>query len=360
MMAAHALAFNGRNCVSSDERASSLDTKMLELLLGKGADPNHCSANGLTALMITAKRGRFDAVRLLIRHKANAGHEAEGGLDALILATLFADRSTIQILLKNGASVNTYTKDGITPLFLAVEKREYEMVKMLVDEGACLYPGRNMFLNPIIMAAKHGRSNLIEMFMARERDEANEGDKEDILFNALFMASKNGHFDTVDVFLRLRVVNINCSNSIGCTPLMIASENGHIRTVELLLSYGAYVHALNNKGVSAAGKAVENGHEDIAQMLEKYVFNITPKAEKYPCYDFTSLLVKNPSDSDSVYTGSTISSQSGTLSEGATSSQVHTTTSHGLEDMIYSVPRKCSYLGKASGVVPPPQKQTMW
>ncbi|MGK5088606.1 ankyrin repeat domain-containing protein [Bdellovibrionota bacterium FG-2] len=69
----------------SDDTAlsASRNPKVVELLLNAGANINHQNIHGMTALMIAAKHGRFEVVKILIEHKADERLKDADGLTAV-------------------------------------------------------------------------------------------------------------------------------------------------------------------------------------------------------------------------------------------------------------------------------------
>ena len=63
----------------------------------------------------------------------------------------------------------------------------------------------------------------------------------------LYIASQNGHTDTVALLLKANA-NPNLQKDNGATPLYIASQNGHTDTVALLLKADANPNLQVNDG----------------------------------------------------------------------------------------------------------------
>lgn len=93
--------------------------------------------------------------------------------------------------------------------------------------------------------------------------------------NALMYASANGNLEIVKLLLDNGVA-VNDVDSTGMTALMLAAEAGHLQIVILLLNNGANIYnktTVVGEGVvprNALEFAIENGHTDVANVLDKW------------------------------------------------------------------------------------------
>ena len=62
-------------------------------------------------------------------------------------------------------------------------------------------------------------------------------------------------------------VNVNSSNSYGCTPLMIAAKHNDSSMVQLLIDYKADVQKLDDQGRDALHYALNKGNGEAANIL---------------------------------------------------------------------------------------------
>ena len=77
--------------------------EMIELLLGKGADPNIFGPNGETPLGLAAKYS-LKAVQMLVEKGADVNAKHEKGLSALEWAQHFEQPEIVKFLKENGAN----------------------------------------------------------------------------------------------------------------------------------------------------------------------------------------------------------------------------------------------------------------
>jgi ankyrin repeat protein len=165
----HTIPHSGRPDVVESESVSS--TKLLELLLAKGADVNaqlvlfppyrslsdrgsdNVLTIGATPLVRAAKAGDLEAIRLLLQKGADPNVATADGITPVIAAAGVGSRDTdtrgrfktekeaiesIKLLLAAGASVNVADNRGQTPLHGAAFWGFNELVQFLADRGAKL------------------------------------------------------------------------------------------------------------------------------------------------------------------------------------------------------------------------------
>lgn len=85
-------------------------------------------------------------------------------------------------------------------------------------------------------------------------------------WNALILASQNGHIETVRVLFD-RDVDVNSATTEGLTSLHMAAQEGHVEVVSFLLERGADFDALANNGCSALHLAANRGHLQVVEIL---------------------------------------------------------------------------------------------
>ena len=113
-------------------------TKVNELL----AQPGNVLVNardltsGESALHIVTQRRDPVWVRFLLGKGANPNAETRDGVTPLQIAVQLGFLDGVEALVKGGASVDVTNTAGETPLISAVHRRDVEMIRLLVDNGA--------------------------------------------------------------------------------------------------------------------------------------------------------------------------------------------------------------------------------
>ncbi len=94
---------NPDRLLADSVRNNIADRDVIRLLLQKGADINHVSANGITPLLEAISQGNRVLVKLLITNGSNVNQPGGSGQLPLQLAIQKNDSSIIRLLKKNGA-----------------------------------------------------------------------------------------------------------------------------------------------------------------------------------------------------------------------------------------------------------------
>ncbi len=78
---------------------------MIEKLLKAGADPNQLGPEGETPLMLVARTGNLDAIRVLLDHHADVNAKDKlRGTTALMWATEQSHPEAVKLLIEHGAT----------------------------------------------------------------------------------------------------------------------------------------------------------------------------------------------------------------------------------------------------------------
>lgn len=184
------------------------NTKVVEWLLGKSADPNSKATaifmDGCTPLWFAAQNGHDAVVRALVA--------------------------------KDGVDSDSKIVDGQTPLSRAARNGHEAVVKLLLDHGAEINSNDNNGRKPLSLAARDGHEAVVELLLDRDA-EINSNDNDGR--TPLSFAAENGREGVVKALLGTGHINVNAEDKSGRTPLSFATENGHEAVVKLLLDHGA-------------------------------------------------------------------------------------------------------------------------
>jgi len=77
----------------------------------------------MTPLIVAARHGHDDLVRMLIEKGANVDVADSNGLTALHYACVYGKKETVSALLAADANPNVRTSQGLTPLHMAASQR---------------------------------------------------------------------------------------------------------------------------------------------------------------------------------------------------------------------------------------------
>jgi ankyrin repeat protein len=197
---------------------------MIDRLVKSGADPNApLTSSKDTALMMAARTGKTDAMKVLIESGARVNDvETWGGTSALMWAAAEKHPEAVKLLIDNGAQVNARSHfvaaangrgfEGRTPMASKTDQK--------VEEFA------SGWMTPLMFSAREGDVESARLLLAGGADvNAIAGDGK----NALGVAIFNGNYDMAS-FLIDRKSDVNQADTQRFTPLFWAVDRRNMET----------------------------------------------------------------------------------------------------------------------------------
>jgi len=139
-------------------------TKIVGLLLEKGADIESADKDGRTPLMWAAHHGHVSVVKLLIGRGANLeAADNQFGMNALMSAVAQYQTPAVEALLNNGAKINARMKDRRTALMLAALIGHVDAVKLLLERGAEVNARDSGQYTALSLAKVHKKTDIVEI-----------------------------------------------------------------------------------------------------------------------------------------------------------------------------------------------------
>jgi uncharacterized protein len=220
--------------------ASVGNTKIVELLLAKGAEIEARTFEGVTPLMLATIANDVDSMRMLIVKGAQVNATAKKGQTALMLASwsdgemVGARRmKAVQLLIGSGANVDAQDEEGRSALMGAAEANNLEAAKFLLSKSA-----------DVNAKSKNGRT-------------------------ALMKAADAGNVEMLKLLLS-KGADVNVTDNEGTTALMEAAFlHRKPEAVAVLLQGGANIKERGAKGVRTALLVAELAERDDAILLLK-------------------------------------------------------------------------------------------
>lgn len=241
---------------------------IVNLLLGRGADPNIPDNHGRTALHHAAWGDHDEAVEVLLKHNADLSAFDKRRQSALHLAAERASDKVVEALLENREkrpNVNAKAADGQTALHRAAWGGSFEVVESLCNNGADTLILDSEKKRPWQVAAEKGHESIVELLLRSE-----ENLRHDNISNkpGLIFAAEMGYVDIARSLLE-RKAEADTKDENLLTPLHWAMRRGDQELVRLLLekSWKTTVNAMDQEGRTPLYHGVVEGRAKVVKML---------------------------------------------------------------------------------------------
>jgi uncharacterized protein len=262
---------------------------IIERLLKAGEDPNAVvSDTGDTALMLAARTGKPDAVKVLLQHGATPDKTNAEGQTALMWAVAEKNAKAAEVLIAHGANVNAQTPKlpppspfqlifsapfpagGMTALLYAARQNDLASAKVLLDAGAKVNEVSADGSSPLLVAAINEHYTLANFLIEHGADVNAVDDKgrgplyATIDMRNLEWSTRPAPFEK-DTFTDLEMINVliahganlnarltkkiplrgqpsfdgRWADQIGATPFWRAAQSDDVTVMKLLVAHGA-------------------------------------------------------------------------------------------------------------------------
>lgn len=111
-------------------------SRVVKLLLNKGANVSIPNDEGFTALISSAQQGHLVVCKMLVGAGADIEAANDQGSTPLYLAATRGHREIVEALIEAGANVDCRRVGGTTPLYSAAERGHVGIVKLLLQAKA--------------------------------------------------------------------------------------------------------------------------------------------------------------------------------------------------------------------------------
>jgi ankyrin repeat protein len=215
------------------------DVATAELLIRAGANVKAVNRFGMRPMALACTNGSAAMVELLLK----AGEDANvvvtpDGDTALMMAARTGKVDAVRVLLDHGALVNGTNPRGQTPLMWAVSERNAAAAKLLIERGANV----NAKTNPLPPPRK------LDLIFSAPTPAGGMA--------ALLFAARQNDLASVKTLLE-GGADVNLTSTDGSTALLVAIINEHNELAEYLLDHGADPNLADDKGREALYVAID-------------------------------------------------------------------------------------------------------
>lgn len=185
-------------------------SRVVAMLLTKGASVSIANDEGFTALHLGAREGNLAVISLLVNADSDLEATTSNGAAALHLAVLqHGYPEVISALIEAGANPNNRGSTGETPLYVAAMQGRVEAVKVLLGAKAdplLPFTGDSGYrLLPLDEAAGEGHAEVVRELIKQVGIKGCGGDSEGL--QALTLASRRQHMEIVRMLTAVGVVD---------------------------------------------------------------------------------------------------------------------------------------------------------
>ena len=244
---------------------------VVKALLERGAKTEAQDSTGQTALMWAAAAGNAEVVALLVERGADLNHRLQSGFTALLFAAREGKLPVVKVLLAAGADVKDAivtendakgraAPNGTSGVLLAVENGHFELAMELIRAGADPNDKRNGF------TVLHCLSNVRKP--PRGDDEAGQPPPETTgwLSSLDFIRQIVASGADVNRPLGESVKGLGLIDYHGATPFLLACKTADLPMMKLLVELGADPETTNRRQttplMAAAGLACSAPDEE--------------------------------------------------------------------------------------------------
>lgn len=222
---------------------------MTELLIKHGANVNAADLWKFTPLHEAASKGKYEIVKLLLKHGADPLKKNRDGASPLDLVR-DTDQDVADLLRGNSALLDAAKKGNLV-----------RIQRLVTPENINCRDALGRHSTPLHLAAGYNNYDVAEYLLEKGAD-VNSQDKGGLI--PLHNASSYGHVDIAALLIKHKT-KVNATDKWGFTPLHEATQKGRTQLCALLLAHGADPFTKNQEGQSPIALATA---EDVKSLLQ--------------------------------------------------------------------------------------------
>ena len=286
--------YYGSDALMYAARAGQLETA--EQLISLGACLTHRNDDKITALMLAAKSGNSDLVKLLsgddsafinrvdlngynaVHYAASSGHldiieklyKNQAEIDAtnvwldnaVILASAFGSLTSLQWLEQHGMDIHHENLTQLNALMIAAQAGHLHIIEYLYEQNEDLNKRDSEQKSALMHAVMNGRLACAQWLVAHG---ASLGQDENGN-NLVHLAAQTGHIGLLQ-WSEQQGIDLDSINKHGRNALFLAAADGHLPAVKWLHTRSVNLHQVDKNGDNALDAAVCANHFDVVRWL---------------------------------------------------------------------------------------------
>lgn len=245
----HNSIYNGHNDAARDEIKRSKDIKSVTMY-------------GDNSLLWAASIGDVSLVVYLLSIGAEIDFQNKATGDTpLLVAAKNGHTEVLKVLMKQGASKSIIDKNGNDAISAAIGAGKIEVIPALIEAGFRLDTDKSNKL--LVIAASLGDVKTVQKLLesgAPVNFQTNEGE------TALIASAKSGNAELVR-FLITRGAKVETKDSAGRTALILASQSGYWSCCKVLIESGADFNTNDFRGNTPIMWAIIMGKKEAVTQL---------------------------------------------------------------------------------------------
>ena len=236
-----------------------------------------------TPLIIAARNGNLEAVRVLLKYSANIEARGTVKIDDQIIedasplwaASAKGHLDVVKLLVEWGAEVDGRTKTSSTPLRATAYDGRLDIVSYLVEHGADVNARNNFRNTPLMVACYNGHKDVVVYLIKKEA----KMDLQDKQGNTvLHYAVERGHFHIVQELINLGAPQL--PNIQSLTPLLLSGNDCKVEMVEYFTSRPECTKQERIDGLELLGATIAN-EPDVYNVSKAYEFMMRGLEERF-------------------------------------------------------------------------------
>ncbi|XP_067656244.1 serine/threonine-protein phosphatase 6 regulatory ankyrin repeat subunit B-like [Haliotis asinina] len=220
----------------------------------------------VTPLLVTASHGHRHVFEFLISKGANASLVAVNGGNILHAASEGGHEELVKcILSQNIVDVNSRDKMGRTPVMWAAFCGQRDVYNLLVKAGANISLVDNTLRNILFLATGSGHMQIVQDILTRDKAELNSRADGDM--TALMLSAFCGNKEMYDLLIS-KGADVLLVDDKGWNILQVACWGGHVHVVKYILSQNIVdINSRDNEGRTSLMVSAYWGHKEVFDLL---------------------------------------------------------------------------------------------